>query len=206
MTRRALEHLNADAVMARIIREIGPITLRPRRLPPFQSLVQAIVHQQLSGGAAAAILRRFLALFGTGDFPSASAVAALDVDALRSAGLSRAKARCIRHLAELAGEGSLPSFEDCQELPDAALIERLTAIKGIGRWTVEMLLIFNFGRPDVLPTHDLGVRRGFQLAYRRPRLPEPAEVQRLGLRWSPYRTTAALYLWRAANMLKDGEW
>jgi len=98
-------------------------------------------------------------------------------------------------------DGAVPSLVECDRLTDAQLVERLTRIKGVGQWTVEMLLIFNLGRPDVLPVHDLGVRRGFQVAYRKRKLPEPEQLARYGMRWAPYRSTAAWYLWRAA----DGE-
>jgi DNA-3-methyladenine glycosylase II len=101
-------------------------------------------------------------------------------------------------------DGVVPSLKECDNLTDAELLERLTSIKGVGRWTVEMLLIFNLGRPDVLPVHDLGVRRGFKVAYRKRTAPTPEQLDRFGMRWSPYRSTAAWYLWQAADLLKDG--
>ena len=104
----------------------------------------------------------------------------------------------------LGVDGHIPTPDNCDRMTDAEIVERLTSIKGIGRWTVEMLLIFNLGRPDVLPVHDLGVRKGFQFAYRKRKLPEPEQLSRYGFRWSPHRTAAAWYLWRAADFL-DGE-
>ncbi len=192
--------------MAKIIGRVGPLRFRPRRLPPFQSLVQAIAHQQLSGKAANTILTRFQALFGDDGFPTPEKVLRADVARLRSAGLSRPKARYILDIAKRTKAGHVPTLDECDEKTDQELLETLPEIKGIGRWTAEMLLIFNLGRPDVLPVHDLGVRRGFQLSYRKRKLPEPEHLERFGERWRPHRTTAALYLWRAADFLKDGEW
>jgi DNA-3-methyladenine glycosylase II len=191
--------------MAELSKRLGPVKLKPRRLPPFQSLVHAIIHQQLSGQAAGAILGRFQALFDVSQFPNPGDVIAIDVDRLRTAGLSRSKAAYIRGLAQKALDGGVPSLEECGRLTDAEIVERLTSIKGVGRWTVDMLLIFNLGRPDVLPVHDLGIRRGFQVAYRKRKLPDPTQFARYGERWAPHRTTAAWYLWRAADFLK-GEW
>jgi DNA-3-methyladenine glycosylase II len=198
--------LRADPVMARVIDRVGPLRLRPRRLRPFQSIVHAIIHQQLSGKAAKTILTRFQDLFGNGRFPSASAVASIDSISLRAAGLSRAKAAYIKELAQRVLDGKVPALDACSRFTDDQLVEQLTAIKGVGRWTVEMLLIFNLGRPDVLPVHDLGVRKGFQIAYKRRKLPEPDHLESFGDRWRPHRTTAALYLWRAADFRGDGEW
>jgi 3-methyladenine DNA glycosylase/8-oxoguanine DNA glycosylase len=125
---------------------------------------------------------------------------------LRSAGLSRPKVSYVLGIAQKAVDGNIPSLDDCDRMTDAELISSLTAVKGVGVWTVEMLLIFNLGRPDVLPVHDLGVRKGFQFAYRKRKLPEPEPLARFGVRWAPYRTTAALYLWRAADFLNGEGW
>jgi len=202
-----VHHLtNVDPVMAELVARIGAPDLKPRRLPPFQSLAHAIIHQQLGSAAAGTILNRFKALFDGDTFPTPTEVVRLDADRLRTAGLSRQKANYIRDLAQKTIDGVVPSLKECDRLSDAELVERLTSIKGVGRWTVEMLLIFNLGRPDVLPVHDLGVRRGFQVAYRKRKMPTPEQLDRYGTRWSPHRTTAALYLWRAADFLKDGEW
>jgi DNA-3-methyladenine glycosylase II len=206
MNQRAITHSRSDPVMDRLIDRIGLIRRRPRKLPPFQSLVHAVIHQQLSGKAAGTILARFLALFGDGRFPEPEDVLRVPVEILRSAGLSRPKVTYILGLAEKAVAGEVLSLQECDEMPDAEILTRLTAIKGIGRWTAEMLLIFNLGRPDVLPVHDLGIQRGFQIINRKRKLPEPEQLERHGKRWAPYRTTAALYLWRAADFLSDGEW
>ncbi len=190
--------------MAALMERVGPATLEARRLPPFRSLAHAIIYQQLSGKAAGTILRRFVALLGNGHFPSPKAVLAADPARLRSAGLSRPKATYLHGLAKHAVDDRLPTLAQCDRLTDTELLERFTEIKGVGRWTAEMLLIFNLGRPDVLPVHDLGVRKGFKLAYRKRVLPEPEQLDRFGLRWAPYRTTAAWYLWRATD-LPDGD-
>ena len=195
----------ADPVMAELSKRLGPVRLKPRRLPPFQSLAHAIIHQQLSGQAAGTILGRFQALFDGSRFPRPEDVIQADVERLRTAGLSRQKATYIRDLAQKTIDGAVPSLKECDSLTDAEIVERLTSIKGVGRWTVEMLLIFNQGRPDILPVHDLGVRRGFQVAYRKRKLPEPEQLERYGRKWMPYRTTAAWYLWRTADFL-EGKW
>jgi 3-methyladenine DNA glycosylase/8-oxoguanine DNA glycosylase len=185
--------------MSGLIDRIGPVKLRPRRLPPFQSLTHAVIHQQLSGQAAGTILGRFLALFVDDGFPTPEAVLKASPERLRSAGMSRPKASYVLGIAQKAVDGHIPTLDECERMTDAELIERLTSIKGIGRWTAEMLLIFNLGRQDVLPVDDLGVRKGFQFAYGKRNLPEPEQLARYGLRWSPHRTAAAWYLWRAAD-------
>lgn len=185
--------------MAGLIAQFGAIRLKPRRLAPFESLGRAIIYQQLSGKAAGTILARFQALFGDSVFPTPEQVAAASPERLRSTGLSRPKLKYLQGLAAAELAGGLPTLAQCDTLPDDELISRFTALHGIGRWTVEMFLIFNLGRPDVLPVHDLGVRKGFQRAYRRRLLPEPEQLDRFGRRWAPYRTTAARYLWRAAD-------
>ena len=199
MSRHAITHLSSDPVMSGLIEKVGPIRLRPRRLSPFQSLTQAIIHQQLSGKAAGTILERFKRLFPDDAFPTPGRVAKSSVEHLRTAGLSRPKAAYIIDLAKRCKAGLIPSVSDCDPLNDEKIIATLTEIKGIGRWTVEMFLIFNLGRPDVLPIHDLGVRRGFQIAYRKRSLPTPEQLAKHGTRWAPHRTHAARYLWRAAD-------
>jgi 3-methyladenine DNA glycosylase/8-oxoguanine DNA glycosylase len=206
MYERAVKHIRADIVMARAVDRIGAITLRPRRLSTFQSLAHAIIHQQLSGQAASTILGRFQTLFGNGGFPTPDEVLRLPLRRLASSGLSRAKASYILDIAHRAVSGELPSLEACDTMTDADLLDRLTKIKGVGRWTAEMLLIFNLGRPDILPVNDLGIRRGFQVAYAKRKLPEPERLAQFGESWSPHRTTAAWYLWRVADFLKNEDW
>jgi DNA-3-methyladenine glycosylase II len=199
VNKRALAHLRTDPAMAGLIDRVGPLKLRPRRLPPFESLVHAVIHQQLHAQAAGTILDRFRALFGDDGFPTPEAVLTASSDRLRSAGLSRPKASYILGIAQKAVDGHIPTLDECDRMTDAEIMERLTSIKGVGRWTAEMLLIFNLGRPDVLPVDDLGVRKGFQYAYGKRKLPEPEQLARYGVRWAPHRTTAAWYLWRAAD-------
>jgi len=187
--------------MAGLIDRVGPVNLRPRRLQPFESLVHAVIHQQLNGKAAGTILGRFRALFDSGGFPVPEAVLKQSPERLRSAGLSRPKTSYILGIAQKAVNGHIPGLDDCDRMTDAEIIAKLTEVKGVGRWTVEMLLIFNLGRPDVLPVHDLGVRKGFQFTYAKRKLPEPEQLDRYGARWAPYRTTAARYLWKAAGFL-----
>jgi DNA-3-methyladenine glycosylase II len=206
VSKHALDHLRADPQMAELIDRVGPPKLRPRRLPPFQSLVHAVIHQQLSGSAAGAILERFRGLFGDGGFSTPEAVLKASPERLRSAGLSRPKAGYVLGIAQRTVDGRIPTLGQCDRMADTEIVERLTSIKGVGRWTVEMLLIFNLGRPDVLPVHDLGVRKGFRFAYRKRRLPEPEQLARYGVRWAPYRTAAAWYLWRAADCLDGDGW
>jgi DNA-3-methyladenine glycosylase II len=191
-----------DPVMARLIKRCPPMDFQPRRLPPYESLIQAVIYQQLSGKAASTILKRVLALFPAGVFPTPAQLLAIDEQRLRGAGLSRPKVGYLRNIAEHAQRGEIPSLADCDGLTDAAIIEGLTRIKGVGRWTVEMMLIFNLGRPDVLPVHDLGVRKGFMIAYAKRKLPDPEQLHRYGERWAPYRTAAAWYLWRATELKK----
>jgi 3-methyladenine DNA glycosylase/8-oxoguanine DNA glycosylase len=203
MSKHAIRHLRGEPAMSALIEKIGPIRLLPRRLPPFQALAHAIIHQQLSGKAAGTILERFKLLFPGEEFPSPAAVVGTSPDKLRGAGLSRPKAGYIIELARHCEAGLVPSLPECDALTDDEIIARLTEIKGIGRWTVEMLLIFNLGRPDVLPVHDLGVRRGFQIAYGKRKMPEPERLADHGRRWGPYRTLAARYLWRAADFTAE---
>jgi DNA-3-methyladenine glycosylase II len=204
VTAAALKHLAAaDPVMRRLIHEIGPCTLAPKtRRPPFQSLVQAVAHQQLHGTAAGAILRRFVKLFPGRRFPRAEDLAAVTDAALRGAGFSRAKIAAIRDLAAKTLDGVVPSSRQIARMPDDEIIACLTEVRGVGRWTVEMLLIFQLGRPDVLPADDYGVRNGFRIACRRRALPTAKEILARGERWRPHRTTAAWYLWRAADRPK----
>ena len=199
MQTEALALLSADPALGPVIQRVGPLTLKPRRQSPYESLVRAVIHQQLSGKAAGTILGRFEERLGDGGFPTAERVLATPVEQLRAVGLSGQKVAYVQGLARAAADGTLPTLRACGRLDDARIIEMLTQLKGIGRWTVEMFLLFNLGRPDVLPVLDLGVRRGFQRSHRRRQLPEPKALARHGERWAPYRSYATLYLWRAAD-------
>jgi 3-methyladenine DNA glycosylase/8-oxoguanine DNA glycosylase len=193
----AVEHLRAaDASLARVIDVVGPFRLQLIEAPSiFAALAQAIIYQQLNGKAAAAIFARFLALF-PGANPTAEQVLAASEDELRSAGLSRSKLLSLRDLAGKTVGAEIPTLAEIRRMEDQAIIESLTHVRGIGRWTVEMLLIFRLGRPDVLPADDYGIRKGFALAYDRGELPARKDVETYGVRWKPYRTAASWYLWR----------
>jgi DNA-3-methyladenine glycosylase II len=204
MTPTILKHLaKCDPVMRRLIRTHGPCGLEPEtRRSPFQSLAQAIAHQQLNGTAANTILKRFIKLFPGRKFPRAEDLASVDDDAIRGAGFSRAKVAALRDLAAKTLDGTVPSSRVITKLEDAEIITRLIEVRGVGQWTVEMLLIFQLGRPDVLPVHDFGVRSGFRHAFGLSDLPKPKDLLAHGECWRPYRTTAAWYLWRAADGAK----
>jgi DNA-3-methyladenine glycosylase II len=195
----ACRHLSQDPVMQRIIERHGPCGLAPRKLSPYESLLRAIAHQQLHGKAAESILARFVALSGSGRFPSPAAVLAMRTTAMRRCGFSQAKVKAIRDIARHAAKGVVPTKRMCARLDDDVLIERLTKIWGVGRWTVEMLLIFTLNRLDVLPVDDFGVREGYRLAYGGKKQPTPKDLRAFGERWAPYRSVAAWYLWRVAN-------
>ena len=200
MNRAAYNHLRqADPVLGRFIAKVGMIKHQPRGISCFASLVRAITCQQLSGRAAETIFTRFRALFPNCEFPTPEQVLKINADGLRAVGLSRPKAAYIHDLASKTLSGGVPELAETESLSDAEIVARLTAIKGIGRWTVEMLLIFNLGRPDVLPIHDLSIRKGFKLVFNKRNLPEPLAIERHGERWRPFRTTASLYLWRACE-------
>jgi len=204
MNAAALKHLSAvDPVMRRLIQETGACGLAPEtRRPPFQSLVQAVAHQQLHGTAAENILKRFRKLFPGRRFPRAVDLAGVTDEQLRACGFSFAKIKAIRDIAAKTLSGVVPATRHIVKLPDEEIITRLTEVRGVGRWTVEMLLIFQLGRPDVLPVDDFGVRNGFGVAYQKGVMPKPRELLVFGERWKPYRTTAAWYLWRAADAKK----
>jgi DNA-3-methyladenine glycosylase II len=194
-----LRHLSRDPIMRALIRRHGPCALAPHGRSPFEALTRAIAHQQLNGRAAETILARFVALFQNGRFPAPAAVLAARASTLRRAGFSRAKVLAVKDIARHAVRGVVPTRRACRRLGDDEIIERLTRIRGVGRWTVEMLLIFTLGRLDVLPVDDFGVREGFRVAYRRRTRPTPKALLACGERWRPYRSVAAWYLWRAAG-------
>jgi DNA-3-methyladenine glycosylase II len=207
MTPEALAHLSRRCkVMRRLILAHGPCTLAPEiSRSPFDSLVSAVAHQQLNGTAAETILRRFRALFSGRRFPGAARLAEVSDDALRGCGFSRAKVAAIRDIAAKSLDGTIPSSRAIRAMPDEEIIARLTAVRGVGRWTAEMLLIFKLGRPDVLPADDFGVRNGFRIAHGLAEMPKPRDLLAHGERWRPYATTAAWYLWRAADAAKSAK-
>lgn len=200
----AIKHLQrVDPVMRRLIREVGPCTLKPRLgRSPFESLARAIAYQQLHDKAAVSILKRFIALFPGRRFPRPVEILATNGRAMRRTGFSRAKVAALRDLAMKALNGTVPTSRVIKLLDDEAIIEQLIEVRGIGRWTVEMLLIFKLGRLDVLPVGDFGVRNGFRIAYGRRTSPTPRALLRYGERWKPYRTVASWYPWRAVDLGK----
>jgi DNA-3-methyladenine glycosylase II len=201
----AVQHLQrADRKLARIIKQIGPCPLAPRQgVAPWQALVRSVAYQQLNGTAAETIFNRFLALFPGQKFPTPEQILAASEERLRSAGLSRAKTAAIKDIAAHVLRGVVTDRRGMKRLSDAEIIERLTVIRGVGPWTVEMLLMFTLGRPDVLPATDYGVRSGFALVYGLKELPAPKDLLAHGERWRPYRTVASWYLWRAVDLAKE---
>jgi 3-methyladenine DNA glycosylase/8-oxoguanine DNA glycosylase len=199
----AERHLAARDVRLRaVIERVGPLAIRrdPSKTS-FETLTRSIVYQQLAGKAASTIHGRVLDLF-----PERRAdpevLLGLDDAALRAAGLSRNKLLALRDLASKVLDGTVPSIAAMSRMTDGAIVEQLVKVRGIGRWSAEMLLIFRLGRPDVLPVHDLGVRMGFKIAYGRRAMPSPAELERAGEKWRPHRTAASWYLWRAVDLAR----
>jgi methylated-DNA-[protein]-cysteine S-methyltransferase len=201
----AVAHVQAaDPALARIIETVGPFGMRLKRTRSiFGALAEAIVYQQLNGRAAAAIFARVCALFPRGhEGLGAEHILRVSDEKLRTAGLSRSKLLSLRDLAQRAADGEIPTLAEVHGLDDEALVERLTQVRGIGRWTVEMLLMFRLGRPDVLPADDYGIRQGLAVVLKKKTQPSRKDVERYGERWRPYRTAASWYLWRAADLGK----
>ena len=201
MHEKALCHLAAaDPTLGELISRVGACRLRAdRRTSPFESLVEAVAHQQLTGKAAKTILGRVKALHPTTPFPLPEDLLRTPDDHLRTAGLSRAKIAAVKDIAARVISGHVPPTRELSRLGEEEIIGRLTEIRGVGRWTVEMLLMFKLGRLDVLPVDDYGVRKGFAVTYRRRDLPKPSVLLKHGERWRPYRSIAAWYLWRALD-------
>lgn len=199
----AVAHLRAcDPALGPLIDAVGPFAMRLKKpSSTFEALAEAIVYQQLTAKAAATIYGRVCARFPDGGgAPSAEQlVAAGDAD-LRATGLSRPKLLSLRDLAARAACAALPSLDDLRGMDDETIVEQLTQVRGIGRWTVQMFLMFCLGRPDVLPAEDYGIRKGFAVALRKRSLPTPRQVEKRGARWQPYRTVASWYLWRAVEL------
>jgi DNA-3-methyladenine glycosylase II len=197
--RLAMDTLAAkDPLLAPLIKETQEFRVEKGNTEsPYEVLVEAITHQSISGKAAATIYGRIKALSGNGRAPSPEQMLKLRKSVLRKAGLSGAKVLAMKDLAKKTIEGVVPTLEQAEKLSDEELVERLVSVRGIGAWTVEMFLIFRLGRPDVLPVHDLGVKKGWSVTYGKKYMPKPKELLAFGERWRPYRTVASWYMWRA---------
>ena len=204
--RSLLPHFRrVDPVMAALVEAAGPYRLRAAAAAsPFRHLVRAIASQQISGRAADTILGRFVALYGDGAFPSPEQVWDTAPETLRAVGFSAAKAAALKDLAAQTLAGVVPDSRTLAALDDAEIVTRLTQVRGIGPWTVQMMLMFQLGRPDVLPVDDYGVRNGFRLDYGLADLPTPRSLAEHGARWAPHRSAAAWYLWRAVDLARTG--
>ncbi len=200
MLQEAVAHLvRCHAVFGPLVERIGPPQRDVALREPYEALVRSIAHQQLHGNAARAILARFAALFPGPGFPAPEAVAGVEDAVLRACGFSASKIAAIRDICARRIEGVVPTAAEAGGLSDEALIERLCVIRGVGRWTVEMMLMSSLGRPDVLPVDDFGIRDGWRLLNRLDEQPKPRALAAIGAAWAPYRSTAAWYLWRAAD-------
>jgi len=205
MTEEAILFLtSSDKHLGRLIKQVGPCYLKPKkRRSPFESLVQSVAYQQLNGTAAATILGRVKALYPDKRFPTPDDLLATPDDKFRSAGLSQPKTAAIKDIARKTLDGVVPTSRAISKMSNDEIIERLTTVRGVGPWTVEMLLIFTLGRTDVLPVTDYGVRKGFAVTYGWKDLPTPKELLQEGEKWKPHRTTAAWYFWRALELKDD---
>jgi 3-methyladenine DNA glycosylase/8-oxoguanine DNA glycosylase len=195
----AIRYLSArDEKLAALIAETAQFqTEVDAAQSPYEALMESIAYQSISGKAAATIFARIKALGTDGRAPSPQQILNLRTSTLRKAGLSGAKVLAMKDLARKTIDGIVPTRKQAEKLSDAELVERLDSVRGIGAWTVEMFLIFNLGRPDVLPIHDLGVQKGWSVAYGKKHMPKPKELLAFGERWRPYRTVASWYMWRA---------
>ncbi len=204
MTRQIITHLSsADPILGGVITAWGGFDMGPLvEQHPFEALGRAIAHQQLNGKAALSILNRFVAHCGA--FPAPERLLELEDAALRAVGFSFSKIAALKDLAAKSIEGIVPERAVLMALDDEAIIERLTQVRGIGRWTVEMLLMFQLRRPDVMPVDDFGVRMGFKLAYGLRDMPAPGQLAAFATRWAPYRSAAAWFMWRALELAKEG--
>ena len=202
MTPEAIAHLSqADKTLAKLIKRVGPCRLEPQtKRPPFQALVRSVTFQQLNGKAAETILGRVLALYPGKKFPTPEDLLATPDEKLRAAGLSRNKTLAVKDIAAQTLAGVVPDSRAIKKLANEKILERLTSVRGVGPWTVEMLLMFTLGREDVFPVTDFGVRKGFALTYGWKELPSPKELLAHGEKWRPHRSTAAWYLWRAVDL------
>src|SRR5256886_9484850 len=197
----AVTHLsNCDPCIARLVQEA--VAFDPNidhTQSPYEALLESIAYQSISGKAAATIFARIKALSANGGPPTPQEMLQLKTKALRKAGLSGAKILAMKDLAQKTIDGIVPTHEEAQKLSDEELVKRLVSVRGIGAWTVEMFLIFRLGRPDVLPIHDLGVKKGWSITYGKKHMPKPKELLAFGERRRPYRTVASWYMWRACQ-------
>jgi DNA-3-methyladenine glycosylase II len=195
----AIEHLSkVDRRLASLIAKSIVFRLNIEdEQTPYESLLQAIVYQSISGKVAKVIFGRIKTLGANGRCPTPAELLRVRKPTLRKIGLSFAKIAAVKDLARKTIEGVVPTLEEAHRMSDQELVERLISVRGIGAWTVEMFLIFRLGRPDVLPIHDYGVQKGFAITYRWKRIPKPRELAEFGERWRPYRTVASWYMWRA---------
>jgi DNA-3-methyladenine glycosylase II len=197
--RAAVDHLSAnDPHLAKVMEDAPEFRIRADGgESPYEVLLRSITYQSISGKAAATIFGRVKALGSGGRLPTPEEMLRLQKSALRKAGLSGAKIMAMKDLARKTLDGIVPSHNEAVKISDEELVARLTAVRGIGAWTVEMFLIFRLGRPDVLPTHDLAVKKGWSVTYGKKHMPKPKELLAFGERWRPYRTVASWYMWRA---------
>ena len=195
----AIRHLSErDECLKRLVAEMVPFEIDVADAQsPYEVLLESIAYQSISGKAAATIFGRIKALGENGRPPTPELMLKIPARKLRKAGLSGAKVLAMKDLAKKAMEGIVPTHDEALLLSDEELVERLVSVRGIGAWTVEMFLIFRLGRPDVLPIHDLGVKKGWSVAYGKKHMPTPKELLEFGERWRPYRTVASWYMWRA---------
>ncbi len=202
----AHQHLAAsDPRLAALIARSLRYNIKPAvRIRPFHALAESIAYQQLSGKAAATIFGRVRALYPEGKWLDPEKLLATRDETLRAAGLSRGKTAALKDLAAKTLDGTVPSARALIRMSDEEIIARLTTVRGIGRWTVEMLLLFDLGRPDVWPVDDYGVRKGFAKVFGKRKPPTPKQLMKLGEKWRPYRSVAAWYFWRALDALEKG--
>lgn len=195
----AMRHLSSiDDRLAELIRATAPFRAEmDATQSPYESLLEAIAYQSISGKAAATIFNRIKALSASGGIPAPEEILKLRKPTLRKAGLSGAKILAMKDLARKTLSGVVPSHEESLKMSDEELVQRLVSVRGIGVWTVEMFLIFRLARPDVLPVHDLGVKKGWSVTYGKKHMPTPKQLFAFGERWRPYRTVASWYMWRA---------
>ncbi|MCK9485882.1 MAG: DNA-3-methyladenine glycosylase 2 family protein [Dehalococcoidia bacterium] len=197
----AYRHLRqVDPVVGRLIEEHGPYRPRPA-MDHYESLLRTVMFQQLNGRAASAIQERWMGLYG-GRYPTPSELLATTDEAFRAVGVSRQKSGYLRDIAERMLSGAL-DFRRLDEMSDEAIVEQVTAVKGLGEWSAHMFLMFQLGRPDVLPIGDFGVRNGMRLAYGLREMPSPARAREIGAPWEPYRSVGAWYMWRATEGITE---